>query len=117
MRRQDAVFAQLAFGVLRVGERVQAVGVDHERTLGAKGEVDHQPPGRAVATQSRTDDPHLRGRELAEDRVVGRVPDRPRRDLRHGRRHDLRALGGEDWVDGVGDQQADEPGAGPGRGG
>ena len=67
-------------------------------------------------TQSGTDDAHLGGRELPEDRVIGGVPDRARRDLGHRRRHHLGALGGQDRIDGLGDQEADQAGAGPGGG-
>ena len=115
MRRQDPILAELALGPLRLGERVEPVGVDHERTSRVQREVKDQAPRRAVAAQSRSDDADLRARELAKDRVIRRVPDRAGNDLRHGRRHDLGALNGQDRIDRVGDQQPDQARARPGR--
>ena len=117
MRSQDSVLAQLAFGALRVGQRIQPVGVDDQRASRVQRQVDDQPPGGAVAAQARSHDADLRGGELAEDGVVRGVADRAGGDLRDRRRHDLGAFGGEDGIDRVRDQQPDEAGAGPRRGG
>ena len=116
VRRQHAPGAELAFRAGRVGERVEAVGVDDQRGMRVQGEVDHQAPGGAVAAEARADDPDFGRLELAQDRVVGGVPDGAGRDLRHRRRHDLGAFGGEDGVDGGRHQEPDEAGAGARRG-
>ena len=83
-----------------------------------QGEIQHEPPRRAVAAKSWTDDPDRPGRELAEDRVVRSVTDGARRDLRHRCGHHLGAFRGEDGIDRVRHQEPDQPGARPrGRGG
>ena len=117
VRSEHAARSELALGARRLGERVQGVGVDDQGALRVDRQVDDQPPGRAVPAQPRPDDAHLGRGELAQDRVVGGVADRAGRDLGHGRGHDLGALRGQDRVDAVRDQEADQAGAGAGGGG
>src|ERR1041384_3955808 len=96
MRREHAVLAKLALCPWRLGERIEAVGVDDKRTFRPLGEVDDQSPGRAVAAETGTDDADFGGRELAQDRVIGGVAIRTRRRPRNPRAYPLGALVGQD---------------------
>src|SRR5713226_8176904 len=111
MGRQDPVLAQAGLLARGVGESVQRIGVQHQRTFGVEREVEDQAPRRSVAAQAWSDHPGLGGGQLAQHRVVRGVPDRTRGYLGHRGGHDLGALGSEDRINGVRDQEADQPGA------
>ena len=111
MRGQDTVLAQAPEQPRRVGQRVESVGIHDQRTGNVRHEVVHKPPGGAVAAQAGPDQSGIGALQLAHDLVVRGVADGPWCNLDHRRRHHLGALGRQDRVDALGDEQTHEPGS------
>ena len=108
MRRQDTPLAELLQRSAVGGQRVQSVGVQHGRHPNAAQEVVDQTPGRAVTAEPGTDHGRRGALQVPQHDVLGGMADVAGGNLGYRRRHHLGALGGQNRVDPVGDQEPDK---------
>ena len=91
-----------------LGQQVKRVRIEHQRCRHAGDEILDQAPCRRIPPEPRPDHTGVGTREATQDTAQRRVANDPRRDFRDGADDDFGALLGEDGIDRLRDQQADD---------